>query len=205
MFSNQYKSKKYTTWILFKNPKSNRYLPLKQYIRTAQNDLNIPEEYKISKTEQWDMVDEILTAFKKDLTEQYFTDKLYLPKIKTFISVSYDEIENFIFMYLFAYYLENHICDDKFLEHDMHVETISHDRTDNGYFGKSYVSSHLLSDFAIIMCKLYYITKLYCEINNRVTNSSTSFNDKTDVEEIINSRQISVTKNTFDGKLKNLF
>ena len=105
---------------------------LKNVVYRTQHDLSIEDAYCLS-TEDKKYMDIILAAYQADLIQQYF--KGYAPNYKV------DEEEYFIFTL------------NKFLDKHEHDDLIA---------GANMYESNILTDFAIVYYKMFYITQAKC-------------------------------------------
>lgn len=173
-------------WCVTKNNNVYRCnLRLRDYIHNAQNDLQIPKEYKIQ-GEEWDFVDQILKKYQEDLKEDYFCGRALMLKKSKYVIHGLD-----YFMFSVANYLDDHQCDYKFLSYDMHKETISYNHYGN-WGGPLYDAEYLLTDFALIYHKLYYITLVYCQNCRAINSKGTEYQECSNVKEILDRKTLQV-------------
>lgn len=157
-------------------------LRLRDYVHNAQNDLKIPPEYRI-KGEEWDFVNQILQKYQTDLKEDYFCGRALILKSKYVIHG-----EDY-FMFSLSNFLGDHQCDYEFLSYDMHKETLSFNHY--GTWGAPlYDAEYLLSDFAFVYHKLFYISLLYCQNSKAINPKGAEYWSCTSVKDIIEKRTI---------------
>lgn len=186
-YVNEKKLKDVVAWCVTTNSNTFRYnFDLWEYLSKAQTQLKLLYEYRISTDEEWTLAKVIIENFQKDITQQYFLNKISIPTSKYVIS---NEI---YFMYLLQEYCKNHQCDYKFLNYNMHEETIA--RKDYGSWGvQHYDATYRLTEFAVVLHKLYYISYMCCK-NSSISNSNAEYwNKEHSIEDIIDSRIISIS------------
>lgn len=159
-------------------------LPLRWYVERAQT--NIADEYRIADEAEWEMIGDIFGTFKKDLNEQMFADRLIIPKTKYLISG-----EDY-FMLSLVSYLKNHQCDGMFIGHNMHEKNISY-KDYGSWGGRLYEATYVLTKFAVVFNKLYYIAYCYCKNSKSINPDGKSFYSENGIEEIISSKTISIS------------
>lgn len=162
-------------------------LHLWEYISKAQIKLNLLPEYRISTDEEWIFSKDIIKGFQKDVTQKYFSNQLSIPTSKYVIS------EETYFMYLLQTYLKQHQCDYDFLGYDMHKETISH-KSYGSWGGPLYDATYALTDFAVVLHKLYYISYMHCKNSSPLNPNGEYWSNEHSIEDIIDSRQLSVSR-----------
>ena len=162
-------------------------LHLWEYISNAQIELNLLPEYRISTDEEWILAKDIIKGFQKDVTQKYFSNQLSIPTSKYVIS------EETYFMYLLQTYLKQHQCDYDFLGYDMHKETISH-KSYGSWGGPLYDATYALTDFAVVLHKLYYISYMHCKNSSPLNPNGEYWSNEHSIEDIIDSRQLSVSR-----------
>lgn len=135
--------------------------------------------------EEWETVKIIIANFQKVIVQKYFHNSLNLPKSKYIDGEIY-------FMYLLQGYLEENQCNHSFLGYDMHKETISRENY-GSWGGQLYDATYALTDFALIYHKLFYIAYMSCKESKAFNSIGNCFNNEAALEEIIDSRRISVS------------
>lgn len=127
-----------------------------------QKKLNLHDDCCITQTEK-ELTKEILKDFQLHSLHLYFSNNLPKPRCKR-INKS-----TTFFMFLLHSYLTDHQCDYNFLGYEMHSKTIS--RTDYGSWGVSqYEASYKLTDFAVVINKLLYISLCYLKSTPEFSN-----------------------------------
>lgn len=182
------KLKEVVAWCATDNSNTFRCnLHLWEYISKAQIKLNLLQEYRISTDEEWNLAKEIIKGFQKDITQKFFSNQLSIPASKYVIS------EETYFMYLLQRYLEQHQCDYDFLGYDMHKETISH-KSYGSWGGPLYDATYALTDFAVVLQKLYYISYMHCKKSSTINPKGEYWSNERSIEDIIDSRRLSVSR-----------
>lgn len=129
----------------------------------------------------------ILSSFQKQLTQEYFLNILRLPKTK------YEIDGKTYFMGTLLNYLQEHQCDSVFIGNNMHEKRIEY--KEYGTWGKKlYDATYIITDFSVILHKLYYITYIFCK-NSKIFNPNGNlFYNEHAIENIIDSGQISISQ-----------
>ncbi len=183
--------KKLVSWIFVNSPlsASGHDFPLEDYIFNAQYKFEIKKEFCISKELELDFVKEILEEFKKDMFQSYFADNLKTVKSKYVISGEH------YFMSSLQRFLQKHQCDHHFLNYDMHKETIAY-KEYGSWGGKLFDATYALTDFAITYHKMLYIAHTFCKNCKPLAESNLSllFDDEKDLEKILNTKQIKISR-----------
>ena len=176
-------------WIVTSNKMDvySHSLPLWAYIKNAQIELGVPEDYRISGEEQWDVVNSILVQFQKELVQNYFNGSLGLVKSKYAITG-----ESYFLLELTSF-LEKHQCDYSFLGHDMHKEAISYKKY--GTWGAPlFDATYSLTDFAIVYHKTYYIAYLFCKNSMIFNPKGNLYRNDQDIKNILDTCQINLSR-----------
>lgn len=161
-------------------------LSLSDYIVKAQNKLSLPQEYRISSDVERNYMNDILAAYQKDLTQSYF--KGYLKMIKS----KYVVPGEVYFMYSLYTFLSDHQCDYEFLKHNMHKERIFY--KEYGSWGATHFdATFAVSDFAIVLHKMHYITCVYCRRNDILRGLVPNWNEQ-NLKEILDTKQIQISR-----------
>lgn len=161
-------------------------LRLTDYIHKAQIQEDIPQKYRIT-GDEWDVVNEIVGQFQKVLVQNYFNGRLSAPKSKYVIPGEH------YFMFKLALFLEKHQCDYEFLDHNMHKDTLDYRRYGD-WGGPLYDATYSLTEFAITYHKLYYIACEFCRSSKIFNLNGDSFQSNDSIKEILDSKQISVSR-----------
>ena len=191
-YSQERKLKELVSWCLIKEKPYELLmhahdLPLWAYISNAQINLQVSQKYRIEGDEEWGFVKEILEEYQKDLTRSYF--KGHLRMIKSKYAIDGDVY----FMLTLQSFLNDHQCEYKFLDHDMHAETVSYKRYGD-WGGPCFDATYSLTDFAVTYHKLYYTTYLFCK-NSKITNpSGESFQNERFIKDILDAQQIQLSR-----------
>ena len=162
-------------------------MPLYSYIANAQIKMNVQSEYRISGSNEWDMVKDILTEFQKELTQDYFSNNLKIVKSKYVIPGEQ------YFMFALTSFLEGHQCDHDFQGNDMYKDRMSYKRYGD-WGGPCYDATYSLTDFALVYNKLYYVAYLFCK-NSKIFNSNGKlFQNEKHIKDILDSKQIKISR-----------
>lgn len=161
-------------------------LSLSDYIVNAQNKLSLPQEYRISGDVERNYMNDIIAAYQKDMMQSYF--KGYLKVIKS----KYVVPGEVYFMYSLYTFLSDHQCDYEFLNHNMHKERIFY--KEYGSWGATHFdATFALSDFAIVLHKMHYITCVYCRRNDILSGIVPNWNEQ-NLKEILDTKQIQISR-----------
>lgn len=156
-------------------------LPLWAYLNNAQIK-HIAQEYHISGDNEWQFVNEILEEYQKDLTQSYFKGQLKILKSKYEVrGVDY-------FMLMLYTFLSDHQCDYDFLGHDMRKERVSYKS-----YGSGYDATYALTDFAVVLHKMHYISYMYCRRNETLRKFAPEWEEK-NLREILDTHQIQLSQ-----------
>lgn len=186
--SREKKLKAVVAWCVTDNSNTFRCnLHLWEYISNAQIKLKLLQEYRISTEEEWDLVKEIIKGLQKDITQKYLNNQISIPTSKYVIP---DET---YFMYLLQEYCEKHQCDYTFLGYDMHKETVSY-QSYGSWGGQLYDATYGLTDFAVVLHKLYYISYMHCKNSTPLNPNGKYWTNERSIENIIDSRKLSVSR-----------
>ena len=71
----------------------------------------------------------------------------------------------------------------------MHKETITH----KNYDGDGYSTTYLVTEFAIIVFKLLYISYMYCKNSKTLNPERKFFDNEKYIEELIDTKKLSVS------------
>lgn len=153
------------------------------YLKTIEGQLELSSEYKLKKHDKEQVV-KILQEFKKDLSEKYFSDRLGLPKTKYYATKNDDFLMYSLYLFLDKRYYHSFFC-----EEPMHKETIEY----KNYDDDGYTATYSVTEFAITVFKLLYVSYMYCK-NSKVLNPEAKFFDnEKHIEELITTKKISVS------------
>jgi hypothetical protein len=152
--SKQVEIKNLIAWIVTDNDKDYRLnIDILSYIKNAQNQCNILPEFRIAENE-WDSVKKIINHLQKDIVQKYFCGEIYVPKSRYVINGDVYfmlRIEMYLSDYTEKYsFYENTIC-----KHVQDAETQE--------------DFYELTDFGLVLYKLYYIAYVYCK-NSKIIN-----------------------------------
>jgi len=158
-------------------------LGVNSYVRTLLNSVLREqakyidsEKYMITGSEEEANAFEIIEEFQKSVSRNYFSERIKPPRGKFRKMTKTD----FFFFHLNDF-LAEHECDSEFFGHDMRGERISYSPRGTTIWSGS-DSTYVLTEFAIVYHKMYYIAYLYCK-NSTITNPGTSKHYKEWVEE----------------------
>lgn len=140
-------------------------------------------KYQIE-NDEWEMVKELISDCQHDIIQRYFNDELPIFTYKSKIT------GEMYFMYLLHEYIKKHQCDFNFLGHDMHKELISMKSYETRFVSREL--SFYLSDFAIVLNKLYYASYIYCKNCKELYVLKNDFSDVPYIQEILNTNTITV-------------
>lgn len=128
--------KDHVAWCVVERTPAHRYAPsLLGCIHQTQARLSFPPVYSVSIDQEKDALNFILSEFRKDLVQGFFTGEI--PAIKDLVKISH---ESFFFMYLFVF-LSSHKDD-----YDL-----------AGIRVWEYGHSDLLTEFGVVYYKLFYL------------------------------------------------
>lgn len=151
------------------------------YFEMVQRELKLADTYKLTKDDK-EQVTKIFAAFKNDLSEKYFSDRIGLPKSK--LRINFD---TFLMYYLYLF-LDKGYCSSFFCEEPMHKETITH----KSYPDDGYDATYSVTEFAVVVFKLLYISYMYCKNSTVLNPNGKIFNNEKHVEELIDTKTISI-------------
>lgn len=152
------------------------------YFEMIQNQLKLADKYKLDRSDK-EQVMKIFKEFQNDLSEKYFSNRVGLPKTKYHID------KDTFLMYSLYLFLDERYCSTFFCEEPMHKETITHESSDGG----GYSATYSVTEFAIIVFKLLYISYVYCKNSEPLNPEGKFFNNEKHIEELINTREISIS------------
>lgn len=162
-------------------------LPLSSYVFNAQNDLEVPSQYRLSVSQEQAAVEELLASFQNELMKDYFEGSLRCVKSKYVIP------GNHYFMFALNSFLSEHQYDPCFNGHDMHKSTLSFNG--HGSWGAPlFDASYELSDFAVVYHKLYYITYLFCKNSKVINSKGDAYCYSDSIKKILDTRQIDISR-----------
>lgn len=142
----------------------------------AQYIDSVDKKYRITEAEK-EYVIEVIEAYQKDIARSYFKGHLKLIKSK------YEVRGEGYFMLALYGFLSEHQCDYEFLGHDMHKEQISYKRYGESFSAGS-DATYALTDFAVVLHKMHYITYMYCRSNEILKPFVPEWNEK-NLKEIV--------------------
>lgn len=175
-------SKEHKDLVAFSSGRTGTGLSLIDYLKNAQNDLKLSDEYKVFGREEWSYAEKIIEEYQKYVLDKYFSDELYFPKSKYVIR------GNDFFMFKLQYYLDCHMCESYFGDYDMHERILK--RNGNSYTFSD--TTYLLTDFAIVFVKLYYISFSYCKQSKIMSSHLNPFMDLKEIENTISTKKLEV-------------
>lgn len=180
--------KELAAWTLTENDNVFRCnLRLRDYIHSAQLKYVSEKEFRIQTEEEWETVKTILGAYKEELSEAFFCNRLALPKSKYAIS---GEI---FFFYSLCSFLREHQCESTIAGHEMREKQLEYKRYGN-WGGPLYDAKYLLSDFGITYHKLLYASYMYCQNSRAINTKGDFYNREESIADIIASRQIEISR-----------
>ena len=160
-------------------------LPLWSYISNAQIEFQLPQDYRITGDDEWCFAKEILEEYQTNLIRSYLIGNLKLIKSKYAIRG-----EDYFMLMLYAF-LSDHQCDDKFLNHEMHKERVSY-KSYGSTFSAGFDATYALTDFAVVLHKMHYITYMYCIENKVLKPFVPEWNEK-NLKKILDTNQIQLS------------
>ena len=185
-YSRERTLRKLVAWSVAEDNHMRANLPLSAYLGNAQIRFSIPQEYRVSGDVERNYMNDILAAYQKDLMQSYF--KGYLKVIKS----KYVVPGEVYFMYSLYTFLSDHQCDYEFLNHNMHKERIFY--KEYGSWGATHFDAiFALSDFAIVLHKMHYITCVYCRRNDILRGLVPNWNEQ-NLKEILDTKQIQISR-----------
>ena len=147
----------------------------------VQRQLQLADEYTLFKDDK-EQVTKILDAFKNDLSEKYFSNRIGFPKTRF-------SIDSATFLMYFLYlFLDKRYCSTFFCEEFMHKETVAYESyPDNGY-----KATYSVTEFAVVVFKLLYISYMYCKNSSTLNPKGEFFNNEKQIEKLITTKTITV-------------
>lgn len=184
-YNRQNRLKEFVKWCIIEDSQKDSHYKtnLPDLVSEIQNELNISSEYRLSTTDDWDIVKKILKEFQNVIIQSYFSDTLPIPKIKSSYKIENDTC----FFYLLQRYLSDHRHDKLFLGCNMLVTTDNSNKAAPLDLSKS---NYELTDFSLIFNKLYYITYMYCKKNSILNPRGKYWNDETEIERVIKYKAV---------------
>jgi len=155
-------------------------------ILNAQCDDAIAMKYRITEDTEKQYMMEIIGAYQKEISKDFFLGKLSL--IKSKYAVSNEEY----FMLMLYTFLSDYYCDYDFLGHDMHKERISY-KSYGSTISAGFEATYTLTGFAVVFHKMHYITYMYCRKNDILRNFIPEWNEK-NLKEILDTKQIQLSR-----------
>lgn len=152
------------------------------YLEMLQGHLKVADSYKFRKDDEKQVM-KIFEEFKKNLSEKYFSNRIYLPKTK------YELNSDTFLMYSLYMFLDERYYSTFFCEEPMHKETIA--RTD--YKGDGYSATYEVTEFAIVVFKLLYTSYIYCKNSKTLNPKGDFFKNETHIEELISTKKFSIS------------
>lgn len=137
-------------------------------VLNAQHTASIDKKYRITEAEKQYVI-EVIEAYQKDIMQSYFKGNII--KIKSKYAVDGEDY----FMFALYVFLSDHQNDDKFLGHEMYS-----------------ISTYVLTDFAVVVHKMHYITYVYCRRSEILRRLVPEWNEK-NLKEILDANQIQVS------------
>ena len=159
--------------------------PLRTCISRAQRELNISPSYRIDSKDDWQLVQEILCEYQRDLSNRYFNKLLDPNALKGKLPVRDEDY----FMFSLYCFLDDHQCDSTFLGHEMREQILDYTR----HSPMCYDATYSLSDFALVYTKLYYIVYLSCKSSKVINPTGNRFGNLDHIKETIDTKQLSVS------------
>ena len=161
------KRKEMIAWSILKNDNNREFSDMVDAIMYVQNKLCIPAKYQIERQERVYVV-AIIDAYRDDVVQLFFSGKIAYPKVKGGLS----GIE--FFMYALQAVIYGHLYDNTFCGKEMR------DKSD------------MLTDFAIVVIKMFIIAQIYCNQNKTLNPDGdvNSFSDYYVIEKSIDSRKL---------------
>lgn len=169
-------------------PALGRYSYVQELLFSVLNTQNaVDKKYRITEETERQYIIEIIETYQQDLMRLYF--KGYLKLIKSKYSVNGEDY----FLIALCSFLKDHQCDDKFLGHNMHKERTSY-KEFGSWGGTLFDATYILTDFAIVYHKLYYITYMFCK-NSKISNpDGYRYNNDRHIKEILDTKQLKVSR-----------
>lgn len=155
-------------------------------VLNAQYNDAIDKKHRITEEAEKQYVNEIIEEYQKDIMRSYF--KGYLKMIRSKYVV---QGKDYFMLSMYAF-LSEHQCDYKFLEYDMHKDRISH-KSYGSTFGAGFEATYALTDFAIVLHKMHYITYMYCRGNDILRGFVPEWNEK-NLKQILDTKQIQISR-----------
>nr|WP_296168680.1 hypothetical protein [uncultured Ruminococcus sp.] len=179
----QKKLKALVAWSVLDEYKFRSFSSIQNHVSRAQYILKIPIKYQFE-DDEWKIVNELISGCQHEIVQRYFNDELPTFTCKSKIT------GEMYFMFLLQEYLSKHQCDYDFLGHDMHKKLISTKSYDTGFVSRE--SSYYLSNFAIVLNKLYYVSHIYCKNCKELSVLGIQFSDAPYIQEILDTNTITV-------------
>lgn len=180
--------RKLVAWCVTDDSRVYRYnLSLSAYVNNAQLHAEMCENHRILGDTEWKYVQIILSGFQQHLTQAFFYGEISHKKSKWSIP------EEDFFMYHLFCYLSSHECEYKFLGFDMHAKTISYE-SHGSWGGPLFDAIYELTDFAIVVQKLRYITFLSCKTSLIYKDDIAGWLTPEHFTDMIDTKQIHISR-----------
>ena len=110
--------KEWVTWSVLESDDARWNIPLWEHLKNAQLHSNVSEQYRITGDEEWQTAKDIISRYKKNLTQSYFNGQVWT--LKSIYTISGKDY--FIYM-LYVYLCEHEMSGNNVVFHKMHYIT----------------------------------------------------------------------------------
>ena len=153
-----------------------------------QQEAEIPQEYRITSSEEVKMANEIIKAYQSDLASSFFKNQL-----RTIRSEKYVINNRLYFAFTLCSFLHKHQCDYKFQENDMHKERLSY-KSYGSWGAELFDSSYSLSSFGMLYHKIYYMCYMRCRNSPQFNHKRTSYSYPENIQKILDTGIIHISR-----------
>jgi hypothetical protein len=151
------------------------------YFEMIQRHLKVADKYKFTKNDEKQVM-RVFEEFKNNLSEEYFSNRIGLPKTKFVL-----DNNTFLFYSLYIF-LDKKYCSTCFCENPMHKETI----TLEYYSTDGYCGTYTVTEFAIVVFKLFYTSYIFCKNSKILNPKGEFFKNESHIEKLIDTQKISI-------------
>lgn len=186
------------SWCTSKSDRERRYnLSLLDHLHNAQIELNINASFRVAGNCDRSYAKQILDGFTSYLSDSFYCEKIdynycNLKKLYRYARVDGYPIEMHFFMFQLFEYLFSHRCDYDFLDNKMHKNVLEYKQY-GSWGGTLFDATYELSDFAVVVFKMMYISYKFCR-NSTVYSSVVSSKTEQFITETISSKRIDISR-----------
>ena len=158
------------------------------FFPNADKSFPIDEKYWLSGEEELNIAKEILYAYQKELSQEYFSGQLSVSRFVCKLSNAE------YFLVTLKEFLEKYECKDTF--NDKRMYSTKSYKSFGSWGVPLFDATYELTDFAVVYHKIYLIAQIYCLAlrENPLDTTTTSYHSAEYTKKVLDTREMEVSR-----------